>query len=153
DHSLDLSQAIETVDGQLAQIENDTNKAKLALAEAIRISSASIQSRLRLDTVLQTRFAAAHMRYVASLKIAEHMAFLAKRSIEMRRGVHLRDLQDDLLLVQAPAKWESTLCSTTGIDYAQLQQGTFGSSVNLDPAYFGFAADADPFIGDYVKRL
>ena len=71
------------------------------------------------------------------------MAFLAKRSIEMRLGVHLSDLKDDLPLVEAPAKWESTVCATTGIDYTKLQQGTFNELM----------AHSDPYIGDYVTKL
>jgi hypothetical protein len=51
--------------------------------------------------------------------------------------MRLRDMKEDMPLVNAPQTWEATVCATTGIDLSGAGTTHF----------------ADSYIGDYVRRL
>ncbi|HKY35138.1 MAG TPA: hypothetical protein VJN18_04295 [Polyangiaceae bacterium] len=135
-----LTTALSTIDAQLVAIEQQHNQAKLALARALYVRTFTSQFETRINAVHASRFQTARTRYEQAHTTAQRMAFLAKRAIEMRLGLRLSELTDELPLVEAPAKWESTVCATTGINYESLADG---SVLNY----------ADAFIGEYVAKL
>jgi len=51
-------------------------------------------------------------------------------------------MREDLPLVPAPANWESTVCTTTGVNYEELREDSQG-----------LLHYADSYIGDYVTKL
>jgi hypothetical protein len=139
----DLGTQIEEIDARLAAIEVAQNKAKRALGRALYKASSAAAQETTISTTYGNIAAVARERYNRAYKGAVKMAFLAKRAIETRLGVKLHELRSDLPLVAAPATWESTLCSSTGVDYVAIKKDD------------GFDANtfADQFIGDYVRKL
>src|SRR5262249_44890927 len=109
-----------------------------------------------VNAAMWKRFLIGAQRYRDALRTAQKMAFLAKRAIEMRLGVKLSEMTDDLPLVPAPHQWEGDACTTVGIDIEKItsESGsvpgspTLGSHINPDMFQF-----EDPFIGDYVRKL
>jgi hypothetical protein len=59
-------------------------------------------------------------------------------------------LREDLPLVPAPAGWESTLCTTSGVDFGKLVDSSGGDLTDMTNHGTNFA---DSFIGDYVTKL
>src|SRR5262249_14677041 len=118
-----LTKALETVDSQLARIEQQKQRAQRALAKALYAKSTHSEFQDKLKAVLLSRFETSRVRFEEAHKTAQRMAFLAKRAIEMRLGVKLSELTDALPLVSAPASWESTICTSSGIDFASLESG------------------------------
>jgi len=135
-----LSGALNDIDAQLAKVEQQQSRAKLALAKALYVRSFTSQFEARINAAQNARFLTARERYRRAQDTAQRMAFLAKRSIEMRLGIRLAEMTDDLPLVDAPAEWESTVCTLTGIDYEKAATGEVESF-------------ADEYIGDYVEKL
>jgi hypothetical protein len=136
-----LTQALDEVDNQLIQLELQRSRAKRALARALTTDSFESKFAARINAVMWKRFQTDRIRYEQSFKNAQRMAFLAKRAIEMRLGVKLSELTEELPLVNAPASWESTLCASSGINFTDIEGNT---------STFQFA---DAFVGDYVRKL
>jgi len=139
---------LEGLDVQLRSIEGLAFKVKRSISRltSFETSDAAITPQLR--GVLLSRFDVGKQRYEAAHARAVKYAFLAKRAIEQRLGMRLAEMREDLPLVDAPQKWESSLCRSTGIDYAALKNtdGTQSTVAQI-------ADKADPFIGAYVDKL
>lgn len=138
-----LAQAEEDLDAALATIETKRDQARSLLASAISAASFQAQHQAEVTAVIGNLAEGKQVRYTAALHNARHLANLAKRAIEQRLGVSLAAITDDYPLVEAPSKWESTVCDFTGLDYAKLAQATPDA-----PKSF-----ANGFIGDYVTKL
>lgn len=137
---LNMAKSQENLDVALARIEELRREATKGLADALYASSWQAQHQAEVSTVIGTMFSGKQERYAQALSNARRMASLAKRAIEQRLGVRLAQFDKDMPLVEAPATWESTVCSFTGLDYSKLGEGS--------PKSF-----AGGFIGDYVTKL
>ncbi len=111
------------------------------LSDAMLASSAAGGRNLFVNTVLRSRFTTNQERYRRAREHAIRMAYLARIAIEQRLGMRLADMKEDLWLVEAPASWESDLCTLSGFDYQDVRDGSF------DTGY------ADEYVGEYVDRL
>ncbi len=148
-YSKRLVQAIEDVDANLAKIELQQSRAKRALLRALYVNSFESRAQVELSAGLWKRYLGTRQRYQNAYGVAQKMAFLAKRAIELRLGIHLNELTSDLPLVAAPSTWESKVCTTSGLDWTKLSQSG-GTNKSDDPTITQYA---DAFIGDYVNKL
>jgi hypothetical protein len=146
-YALRLTNAVETVDRQLALIENRRGRAKVALARALYVDSFESKFQAKINAVLWRRFQSDKNRYENALTTAKKMAFLAKRAIEIRLGMKLSEMTAELPLVGAPSTWEASVCTNSGIDFEKLSTPDSGGTPAVDSEF------ADPFIGDYVRKL
>ncbi len=147
--SLRFSEASEAVDSSLAAIEGLRAQAKVSLARALDLASYQASNQAAVSAVIGNLYDAKQIRYKQALVNAQRTAFLAKRAIEQRLGVRLSELTEPLPLVDAPASWEATGCTTSGVDYQAL-------TAPKDPSLAtsgGAQTFAEGFIGDYVTRL
>lgn len=131
------------IQSQLTSMETSRQAAIRAFGDAMLYSTDTAGRHLYANTVLRRRFTTAQSRYRAAHEHAMRMAFLARIAIEQRLGIRMRDMHDRLSLVEAPANWESTICTHTGIDYARIRAEQGDNSDNY----------AEAFIGSYVDRL
>jgi hypothetical protein len=138
-----LAEAEENLDSALATIEGKRSEAKSALVSALYAASFQAQHQAEVTQVLANLSDGKQRRYQKALTNAKHLAFVAKRAIEQRLGVRLADITEDYPLVEAPAKWESTVCTLTGLDYTKLAQ----TNPNAPQSF------ANGFVGDYVTKL
>jgi hypothetical protein len=139
--SLRLSQALEGIQRQLEHIESLQIETSRRVDTALWYLSAQAGNEGQISNVLRNLKEGKRIRYQTAFSAAQRMADLAKRAIEQRLGMKLADISEDLPLVPAPATWESSVCSTTGIDYQALRESGRGENF------------ADGFIGDYVTKL
>jgi len=134
-----MSGSIEQIGNALGMIESERSRAARALNRALWYMSdegSAVAGLVASRNLSKERYERAHIN-------AQRLAFLAKRAIEQRLGVYLSDMTEDLPLVVAPQRWESSVCASSPIDYSQLKQDD-GSAV---PSF------ADSFVGDYVEKL
>ena len=94
--------------------------------------------------VRRRRFNTARIRYAEAHQRAVKTAWMARRALEQRLGVSLRDLDDSLHLVESPSSWADRLCTMRGFDYGEISRG-----YTLD----GQDDFAEEYVGDYVRRL
>lgn len=141
-----IREQVAVVQASLATLEGLRAKARRALSKAIFMRTDLATSTIGVNAAYRSRYNTARIRYERALKNAQRMGFIAKRAIEQRLGVSLADLHESLPLVDAPATWESSVCTTRGIDFDQDVAGGDGGA--SDSTNF-----ADLFIGDYVTRL
>ncbi|MCA9600310.1 MAG: hypothetical protein KC776_43700 [Myxococcales bacterium] len=96
------------------------------------------------------------VRYEAALRRARKLAFIARRAIELRFGVDMDRMTQDMTLVPAPSTWSNDVCTMEGIDYDKLRQPdpeavvekfAFGAPPPSDTEF------ASQYIGDYVTKL
>jgi hypothetical protein len=139
--SVRASQALERIQMQLEIIESLRAQAQRSMDKALWYMSFQAENEVEISSVLSNISQGLKHRYDEALQNAKHMSFLAKRAIEQRLGMRLADMTDNLPLVEAPATWESTNCTMTGINYDDLTEE--GNALNF----------ADGFIGTYVNRL
>jgi hypothetical protein len=140
------------IDGALAKIDTLRAEAFNLVSQAMSIASFEAQTTRNIDSALLSRFSTNKARYAETLKNAKKYSYLAKRAIEMRLGVSLADMHDDLPLVEAPATWESTVCEMTGIDFSKIRNPDLAGDGGLGVNGQGFNF-SDEFIGTYVTRL
>ena len=138
-----ISEALENIDGHLAEIERQRDKAQRAAAEAIRQLAFENAGSKTVSSDLAAIRETARLRYEYAFDVAKRATFLARRAIEQRLAVNMDELTDDMPLVEAPQRWAGTVCERSGIDWNAVQ-----ASHPDSPASF-----ADSFMGDYVSKL
>lgn len=138
--SLRMTSALNTIEGELAKIQMSRDKAKMALFRALHVNNFTSKHQARLDNVQNARFQTSWIRYRRAQQAAKKLAFLAKRAVEMRLGIRLSQMTADMPLVDAPSKWENSVCTSSGIDYISL-------ATKQKPDYAG------AFVGDYLAKL
>lgn len=147
--NVQLSGAVEDVDAALAEIDRLRQKARRVVSRALFMASNEAAGQEQISAAMRQRRDAAKLRYERARKNAVHLTFVAKRAIEQRLGLHLSELRDPLPLVDAPASWEATLCSSSGLDYTALNnQAAANGTTNLIDG-----SNADTFVGEYVTKL
>lgn len=99
--------------------------------------SAPANVRRRVYTTARIRYEEAHQRAIRT-------AWMARRALEQRLGVSLRDLNDPMHLVEAPARWADRLCTMRGFDYR---------AISRDYDLPGGDDYSVEYVGDYVRRL
>lgn len=137
--------AIEEVFASLAELEGLRFKALRSLNRALQYQSSQAAVTKQIDQVLNAKLKVSKRRYKQAHDNAIRLAFLAKRAIEQRLGVHLSELRADLPLVDAPSSWEAEICTADGIDYEALREEDRGGGTAR--------AFAQAYIGDYVGKL
>jgi hypothetical protein len=148
DYSEQIREANEIINEHLANIDLVKNKAKRALQRALFMQTEQAEKLEEISGAMRARTNLERERYERALDNARRLAFIAKRAIEQRIGMHLSELHEDLPLVKAPASWEARVCSTTGVDF-----DTFQKLADANPDSPRLDAFADQFIGDYVTDL
>ncbi|MEM9194910.1 MAG: hypothetical protein AAGF12_37370 [Myxococcota bacterium] len=126
-----------------AQLEAIRQEGLRALGQAMLFSSDASGRQLRVNTLVRRRFLTTQARYERAKEHAIRMSYLAKLALEQRLGVRLSDLRDELTLVEAPASWEASVCTMSGLDFSRIRDGN-------DPDFENYS---DQYIGDYVDRL
>lgn len=144
EQSTELSKALERINTAVGRIGNMRTEAERIFSDAIWHMTRQAKSTTALANALSNREAIAKERYERAEQNARRVSYLAKRAIEQRLGVHLDEMTDALPLVEAPASWESSICTSSGLDFAILEK-----SMSKE----GISAAADSFIGDYVRKL
>lgn len=137
--------SLEEIRAAATELEGLRLQAVRAVGRAIQFQSTQAAVTENIDAVLSAKLDVSKARYNQAHKNAVRLAFLAKRAIEQRLGVHLSELRADLPLVDAPSSWEAQICTAEGIDYRALRKTDSGPE-----AAKNFAA---AYIGDYLTKL
>lgn len=127
----------------LAKMENQRTRGQRLLAIAMHLGGDHAGRQFNVNTVLRRRYNTLRIRYENARRDAVAMAWIARRAIEQRLGLDLSQMHEDMSLVDAPAHWAETVCTSTGLDYARIRDE---SGLEVDDY-------ADGFIGDYVRKL
>lgn len=143
DASLRLAESQEGVSAALARIDGLKKRAKLAVAKALYLSSYQSEAQANYDKAIGALETLSKKRFDQALLNAKLMSFYAKRAIEQRLGLRLRDLRQAFPLVDAPALWESDICTYGGFQDVDNEDGTED----------WVARYGEGFIGDYVNNL
>ena len=160
--------------GEVSQAKDSSRALSTHINDLINASASLEQTRLKADqaaaritfqdfvngqpvhvnTVMRRTYNTNLLRYEEALARARRLAFIAKRAIELRFGVDMATMGEDMVLVDPPKEWAADVCTMKGIDYAAIRNGTgdqtqfeFGSEVPPGDHF------ADEFIGDYVSQL
>lgn len=148
---------------QFERLAAASAKVRLSKAKANRAASkvtladywdcGTSQCAMPYNTALRRTYNTQLLRYRHSLKRAKKAAFVARRAIETRFGVHLPAINQDLKFVEAPRNWADTICDAEGIDYAAIRTPDGG----VDGIDFSGGVEGDNFasayVGDYVRKL
>jgi hypothetical protein len=136
--------SLSEITASLVEIENLQKRAQRALGRALQYDSVQSEVTEKIERVVTARLTVAKNRYRQAHRNAIRLAFLAKRAIEQRIGMRLSELRADLPLVEAPARWEAQICAASGVDYEALRaEDDTETAKNF----------ADPYVGDYVRKL
>jgi hypothetical protein len=145
---LELRRSQETIEGGLITIENVRRRARSAVSRALFADSDASGAVFPVNTAMRREMNSLVDRYEASFRRAVRAAALARLALEQRLGVeNLADLtsmagDSGWTLVEDPATWADSVCTSTGVDYSELRDGRLPDD--------GFE---DMFIGTYVDRL
>lgn len=135
-----VAAAITALHSATAALSTEQGRARRALYRAMVMDADAMKVQYAATQFLHARLNTARVRYEEAHRNARRMAFLARRAIEQRLGEDLSTMEENLPLVDAPARWVDSICATTGADL----------SGRVDQLGENFA---DAFIGDYVTRL
>jgi hypothetical protein len=137
----------EESDSHLAEIARLRQAARRSLDRALLMDSFSNKIHYHSNDAMRARFSTDSIRYEQHLEDAKRLSFVAKRAIEQRIGMHLSEMTFDMPLVDAPANWESQVCTLQGVKYADLV-GDVGAGT--EDSQFNYSSS---YIGDYVDKL
>lgn len=109
-----------------------------------------------VNTVMRRVYNTNLVRYERALDRARKLSFIARRAIELRFGVDLERMTEDMTLVPAPYTWANRVCEMTGIKYEDIRQPD--PEKGNEAFAFGEAPPeseefSTQYIGDYVRRL
>ncbi|HJL33238.1 MAG TPA: hypothetical protein RMI62_29370 [Polyangiaceae bacterium LLY-WYZ-15_(1-7)] len=132
----------------LEELESLRRSASRALNRALFLDSDESGRIFRSHSFLRRRHATVVERYNRARRRAIGMAWLAKKAIEQRFAISLASLDEDMSLVEAPARWHNDLCSLEGLDFDRLT-----STIDDESPEFADYHYADEYIGEYVSKL
>lgn len=142
---LELKMLSADLAASLTALETSRQQGVRALSKASLAATDASGRSLGLNTVLQRRYTTTQVRYQRARRTAISLAELARIALEQRLGVRLAVMREDLTLVEAPQKWEASLCRSSGMSYAGIRD-----ALAADYALGHYAED---YVGDYVKKL
>lgn len=169
DHFTNMQQGIEAMEIAVAEahktasaLEQKENEAKYQLAKGAGadyvLDSNGKAVEFPVNTVLRRQYVITKRRYDAALRQAKYLSYMARLAVEQRIGLRLDEIDETIGALEAPSKWANDVCSFQGVDYERLRKGVSPQSSKLgalialmNDEYF--TKFADPFIGDYVKKL
>lgn len=137
-----LSESFAAINGTLSRMSAMRNEARRELAHALFLDRDDVGQEWVLGRGMRGRHNRTRAQFQEAHRSAVQLAWLARRAIEQRIGFRLRDLHDDLPLVEAPSRWADTVCTTTGVDFYDVWEG------DEDQLPRGIQT-----VGDYVQRL
>lgn len=141
--------SLDEIRASLLGIESLRLKAQRAVQRSLQFETTQAGVTENIERVLNAKLNVSKERYLQAHKNAVRLAFLAKRAIEQRLGVHLSELRADMPLVDAPSSWEAEVCSAETIDYDAIR-ATAAESGEAPPVPVDFSS---AYIGDYVTKL
>lgn len=144
----DLRGAVLELQAAIAELDVLRGRARRLLSKALFLESDESGAVFRTNSFMRRRLSTEKERYRRARERAIGMTWLAKTAIEQRFGVRLADLEEDLTLVEAPQRWEATLCSLEGMDFDRILEGEELTD-STEAAY----QYADEYIGEYVSKL
>lgn len=138
-----MDRELKEVSAAVADIDTARLDGRRALSKMMFAGSDMEGRQFALNTVTRRRFNTLQIRYEQAKWDAIRMAWIARRAVEQHLGLDLSGMLDDMLLVDAPARWADSVCTFQGIDYLRIRDET------------GLLSDdyADAYIGDYVRKL
>jgi hypothetical protein len=148
----DIFGAMESIQANLATLDQLQNRASRAFADMLFLDSDTAGHVLNVNTVMRRRHNTIRERYQKALKRARKLAFVARRAIELRLGVNMSKMTDPMTLVPPPAKWVDRLCEMQGFDYQKLRDA-YPDDPLLDPKLQESDSYSHWYVGDYVRRL
>lgn len=142
--------SLEEIRASVTDIESLRLEAQRAIMRAMQFETTQAAATENIEAVLAARLNTSKRRYLQAHKNAVRYAFLAKRAIEQRLGMHLSELRADMPLVDAPASWEADICAADGIDYNRVRAvaAQSGKATRVAPVDY-----SKMYIGDYVTKL
>ncbi|MFH0902088.1 MAG: hypothetical protein V2A73_15770 [Pseudomonadota bacterium] len=138
-----IEETAATMRASLARMETQKFNGWRALAKAMMMGTEEQGKQFAVNTVMRRRYNTLQKRYDEAREKAIRMAWLAKIAVEQRLGFRLADMNEEMLLVEAPATWADAVCSLSGIDYSRIRRE---NGLDLDEY-------SDGYVGDYVRRL
>jgi hypothetical protein len=148
----DIAKAYESIQANLTTLDQQENKASEAFANMLFLDSDAAGHVLQVNTVMRRRQNTLRERYLNAWQRAIKLAYIARRSIELRLGVDMSTMRDAMTLVPAPNGWVDTLCSMQGFDYEKLRASQDDDPL-LDPALQESDSYSSWYVGDYVRKL
>jgi hypothetical protein len=145
-HAIGISAEYARIDGALTRIRSLQTRARTALSRALFLDNSTTGRAFAVDTVMRRRYDTTLARYQAAHQRAIRLAFVARRALEQRLGMNLDEMEDDLLTVNAPARWSNELCTLPAMDYERIRNS--GDPTLPSPDNY-----AGTYVGDYVRRL
>jgi len=148
-HAIEIGAAIARIDAALTRLRALQTRARTALARAMFLDSSDTGRHFAVDTVMRRRYDTTLTRYTESQRRARRLAYIARVALEQRLGMNLELLTDDLITVDAPARWVNDICTLPAINFTEIRNATTPGDGTL-PSPDGYAG---AYIGDYVRRL
>jgi hypothetical protein len=158
-----VQQDVAAVDSATIDLQNVRNGVAYSIGKAAGLGvwncgspdhPAECQS--HVNTVLNRRYAAYALRYKSALREAKALAYMARRAIEQRIGLHLDGITDSVGPLEPPKSWAEDVCHLTGVDYKSLRQALpldAGTAAQAQLDQTEATEFADQFVGDYVRKL
>jgi hypothetical protein len=147
--STEAQASIEELRASVTDIESLRLKAQRSIMRAMQFETTQASLTENIESVLNAKLNTSKKRYLQAHENAVRFAFLAKRAIEQRLGMHLSELRADMPLVEAPAAWEADICAADGIDYEAIRASAAERGED-SPVPVDYSA---MYIGDYVTKL
>ena len=141
-----LRTAVLEMQASIMELEVLRNRARRLLAQALFLEGNGAGIVYRTNTFLRRRLSTERERYRRARRNAIGMTWLAKTAIEQRFGAPLSSFENDLTLVEAPARWESSLCTAQGMDFDRILEGEAAEGETT----YDFV---ESYVGEYVRNL
>jgi hypothetical protein len=141
-----LRTAVLEMQASIMELEVLRSRARRLLAQALFLEGNGAGIVYRTNTFLRRRLSTERERYRRARRNAIGMTWLAKTAIEQRFGAPLSSFENDLTLVEAPARWESSLCTAQGMDFDRILEGEAAEGETT----YDFV---ESYVGEYVRNL
>lgn len=160
-----VAQSLRDIQSGLGELRALRSEARLAADRASFELSNSAEVTYRVNEAMRNWLATDRARYRTLLDQTKRMAFIARRAIEFRLGLDMREMHDSMPFVPPPSEWVDQICRMRGIDYDHLsgRDRIRSPGVELDagaPDTVGTSRWDDwngrfvgGYVGDYVRML
>ena len=147
-----IQNAYSNIQAQLATLDQNQAAASSWWAQGMGLDGELAGRVFPVNTTMRRRMNTLRMRYDDAARRARKLAFIARRAIELRLGVDMTMMNDEMTLVPPPASWADRICEMQGFSYDRLRDA-YPEDPLLDPELQESDSYAHWYIGDYVTLL
>jgi hypothetical protein len=147
--TIQLNETYAQLQTLVSELDRLRSQARRAVAKAMLLDNDDVGRQFSVNTAMRARMNSLRTRSQRARDAAIRAAYIARRALEQKLGVHLASMDQSVAGIAPPSEWVDDVCSLTALDPADLR-ATAGNDAAKTELLERLSQGT---LVDYVERL